>query len=100
MQLIYRGTILNYNPANVNVRQSVQRRESTYELIYRGNTYRVDPTASKPASTKSNEYELIYRGSMYRVNRNEQGEVTAITSTNFSKCRTSVTHPAIQNIAS
>ncbi|MBD3887218.1 DUF4278 domain-containing protein [Phormidium tenue FACHB-886] len=95
MQLIYRGTLFNYNPAHINARRSVQHSESAYELIYRGNTYQVDPAVATTAPAKPIEYQLIYRGSTYRVNRNEQGEV-AIASINSAKHRAETTHPAMQ----
>jgi hypothetical protein len=92
MKLIYRGTTYNYNPANVASRRPFQHTrtsDSAYELIYRGNTYRVEPAAIAKAPVKPVAYELIYRGMTYWVNRNEQGEVTAITSSaNPSKHRT------------
>ncbi|MEG4115083.1 MULTISPECIES: DUF4278 domain-containing protein [unclassified Microcoleus] len=82
MKLIYRGTTYDYNPANVAARhpsQPTPTRDSAYELIYRGNTYRVDPNAITKTPVKPTSYELIYRGITYWVNRNEQSDVPAIT---------------------
>jgi hypothetical protein len=45
-------------------------------------TYKVDPNAKgEKISQQSRMYELSYRGMKYSVNRNEQGEVIAITAT-------------------
>ena len=97
MKLIYRGTTFNYNPANINAHRPVQPTfESAYELIYRGHTYRVEPTAIRETSVKRTEYELIYRGITYQVKRNEQGEVIAMAScANRFKHKKS-TNPAMQ----
>ncbi len=101
MKLIYRGTTYDYNPANVTARRPFQHthtRNSAYELIYRGNTYQVEPTAITQTPVEPVTYELIYRGTILRVNRNEQGEVTAMTSSaNPSKHRTLMTaYPSTQ----
>jgi hypothetical protein len=95
MKLIYRGTTFDYNPANVTTRRPFQHtrtRDSAYELIYRGNTYKVEPTAITQAPVEPVTYELIYRGTIFQVSRNEQGEVTAISSLmnplNYLKFRT------------
>lgn len=100
MQLIYRGTTFDYNPAHINARHPAQRSGSAYELIYRGDTYRVDPTVAAIASAKPMEYELIYRGSTYYINCNKQGEIVAIAPTNSPKHGTETTHPAMQKAAS
>jgi hypothetical protein len=101
MQLIYRGTTYSYTSANVNARRSAQRIcESAYEVIYRGSTYRVDPTVAAPTSVKPSQYELIYRGETYQVTRNKQGEVTAIASFANSSKRNTSTNPAIHNVVS
>jgi hypothetical protein len=99
MQLIYRGTTFNYTPAHINTQRSAQRSGAAYELIYRGNTYQVDPTIATTASKKPMEYKLIYRGSTYQVNRNEQGKVIAVASTNSSNRGTAIAHPATQKNA-
>jgi hypothetical protein len=56
MKLIYRGVTYDYNPTNGAARHSFQpahhTSKSTYELIYRGNTYRVDPNAIAKASVQ------------------------------------------------
>jgi hypothetical protein len=81
MKLIYRGVAYDYNPDKGAARYPFRRihtSRSTYELIYRGNTYRVDPNAIPKASVQPVSYELIYRGVTYLVNRNKQGEVIAI----------------------
>jgi Domain of unknown function (DUF4278) len=90
MELIYRGTTFNYDPAERAARRLVQPTfESPYELIYRGNTYRVDPTVVPETSVEPIVYELNYRGTAYQVHRNEQGRVTAIASfANASNHRT------------
>lgn len=80
MKLIYRGLTYDYDPANSAIRYPFQRTptsQSTYELIYRGHRYRVDPNAIMKTSVQPVTYELIYRGISYRVTRNEQGEVIA-----------------------
>jgi hypothetical protein len=98
MQLIYRGHTYSYNSACATAcrpLQSSRTPQSAYELSYRGSTYRVTPTATKPVVQPS-EYELIYRGNTYQVNRNEQDKVTAVTlSGNLSKHRTWLAHPAM-----
>jgi Domain of unknown function (DUF4278) len=85
MKLIYRGATYNYDPAQAKARRAAQpTRQSAYDLIYRGNAYRFDPSLAKPAAVKPSSYELIYRGNTYQVNRNESGEMTAIScSTNL-----------------
>lgn len=105
MKLIYRATTFDYNPAKVAARRPFQRTrrtdKSAYELMYRGNTYRVDPNVITQAPVKPAAYELIYRGMFFRVNRNEQGEITAITSsTNLSKHKALTTdRPSTQRAA-
>ncbi len=100
MEFIYRGTTYNYNPDKTPGGPFQQVREAgpTYDLNYRGVTYRVDPNAKQSeVPVRSAAYELIYRGMTYWVNRNEQGEVTAITSSaNPSKNQTLTTVPAGQ----
>jgi Domain of unknown function (DUF4278) len=90
MQLFYRGTTFNYDPAERAARRLAQRTfEAPYELMYRGRTYRIDPNVITETSVKPVVYELTYRGTAYQVHRNEQGEVTTIASSaNFSKHRT------------
>lgn len=103
MKLIYRGNTYNYNPNNVTARRPFQHTrtsDSAYELIYRGNTYRVKPAAIAKAPVKPAAYELIYRGVTYWVNRNEQGEVTTITSSaKPSKKASTTTRPSTQQAA-
>jgi Domain of unknown function (DUF4278) len=101
MKLIYRGTIYNYDPTKAKSRSPVQdTNKSTYNLIYRGSTYRFDPTIAKLATVKPNSYELIYRGSTYLVNRNEAGQVTAVTySVSDSRRKPLTNHSMISKIA-
>jgi hypothetical protein len=81
MQLIYRGTTFNYDPAQRAAQRLVQRTSGApYELKYRGCTYRIDPMAIKETSVEPVVYELIYRSMTYQVHRNEQGKITAMTS--------------------
>ncbi|HEY9608856.1 DUF4278 domain-containing protein [Allocoleopsis sp.] len=100
MKLIYRGTTFDYNPANVTARRPfhyTRTHNSAYELIYRGNTYQVEPTAITQAPVEPVTYELIYRGTILQVSRNEQGEVTAISSsTNLSKKASTTARPSTQ----
>jgi hypothetical protein len=78
MKLIYRGTTINYNPANINAHRPVKPTfDSAYELIYRGYTYRVEQTTVRQTPVKPTEYELIYRGITYQVKRNEQAKIGA-----------------------
>jgi Domain of unknown function (DUF4278) len=85
MELIYRGTTFNYDPAERAARRLVQPTfESPYELIYRGNTYQIDPTVIPETSVEPVVYELNYRGTAYQVHRNEQGKVTTIASSAHS----------------
>lgn len=83
MKLIYRGLSFDYNPAKCATRHPCQRPQTSqvpYELIYRGNKYRVDPNAMTAAPIQPVTYKLIYRAITYWVNRNEQGKVTAIST--------------------
>jgi Domain of unknown function (DUF4278) len=81
MQLIYRGTTFNYDPAERAARRLAPRPcEGPYELMYRGTTYRIDPMAIPEPSTEPAVYELRYRGTTYQMHRNEQGKITAIAS--------------------
>ena len=97
MKLIYRGTTINYDPANINAHRPAKPTfESAYELIYRGHTYRVDPTAVRQTPAKPTEYELIYRGITYQVKRNEQGEVISMTSSANGSQHKKSTNPAMR----
>ncbi|HEY9667479.1 MAG TPA: DUF4278 domain-containing protein [Coleofasciculaceae cyanobacterium] len=81
MKLIYRGLTYDYDPAKGATRYPFQRTrtsQSTYELIYRGNRYRVEPNAITKTSVQPVTYELIYRGVTYWLHRKEQGGVIAI----------------------
>lgn len=81
MQLIYRGTTFNYDPAERAARHLAPRPFSApYELMYRGCSYRIDPMAILEPSAKPAVYESTYRGTTYRMHRNEQGKTTAIAS--------------------
>lgn len=81
MQLIYRGTTFNYDPAERAARRPAPRTfEAPYELMYRGCTYRIDPMAIPEPSAEPAVYELRYRGTTYQMHRNEQGKITAIAS--------------------
>jgi Domain of unknown function (DUF4278) len=79
MKLIYRGTTYDYHPINATANRPLQRIfKSPYKLIYRGNTYWVDPTAIAEICVEPMVYELSYRGNTYQVIHNEQGQVIAI----------------------
>jgi len=82
MKLIYRGTTFDYDSSSTPSRpfQTNSRPREAYNLMYRGVTYRVDPNAITKADAKPATYELSYRGVTYKVNRDEQGEVKAISS--------------------
>jgi hypothetical protein len=81
MQLIYRGTIFNYDPAERAARRLAPRAfEAPYKLMYRGCSYRIDPMAIPEPAAKPAVYELNYRGTVYQMHRNEQGKITAIAS--------------------
>jgi Domain of unknown function (DUF4278) len=85
MELIYRGTTFNYDPAERAASRLAQRTDrSPYELTYRGRTYRIDPTVIPETDVEPVVYELNYRGTTYQVNRNEQGKITAISSSAHS----------------
>jgi YD repeat-containing protein len=85
MELIYRGTTFNYDPAERAASLLAQRTsDSPYELTCRGRTYRIDPTVIMETSGKPVVYDLNYRGTTYQVQRNEQGRVTAIASSAHS----------------
>jgi Domain of unknown function (DUF4278) len=90
MELIYRGTTFNYDPAEREASRLAQKTfESPYELNYRGTTYRIEPTVIPEADVEPVVYELNYRGTTYQMHRNEQGKVTAIASfANASNHRT------------
>lgn len=82
MKLIYRGLTYDYNPAKRATRRSFGRThvsQTPYELIYRGNRYRVDPKAIAKPCIQPVTYQLIYRGINYWVHRDKQGKVTVIT---------------------
>ncbi|MBD3887593.1 DUF4278 domain-containing protein [Phormidium tenue FACHB-886] len=88
MKLIYRGTTLNYDPANINAHRLAKPIKSAYDLIYRGHTCRIEPTAIRHIAVKPTEYKLIYRGVIYQVQRNERGDVIAMSSSNRFKQKT------------
>jgi hypothetical protein len=76
IKLIYRGITYNYDPDRVRANSPLPHaRKFARNLIYRGVTYRFDPALAKPDAVKPCSYELIYRGSTYRVHRNDKGEV-------------------------
>jgi Domain of unknown function (DUF4278) len=81
MQLIYRGTTFNYDPAERVARRLAERTfKAPYELMYRGTTYRIDPMAIPETPAEPAVYALNCRGTTYQMHRNEQGESTAINS--------------------
>jgi hypothetical protein len=86
MNLIYRGTTYDYHPA-------CRFPQPGYELMYRGETYRVDRPAAAVTS-KPAVYELIYRGSTYRASRNQDGNVT-LSGAARNRRDTAATSPAI-----
>jgi Domain of unknown function (DUF4278) len=99
MQLIYRGAVYDYDPAQAKADHQPQR-TTPYELIYRGNRYHVDPSNVSVETITPRSYELMYRGNTYQVNRNEFGETTAITCTTpFFQPQTSKTHAAMPKVA-
>lgn len=78
MKLIYRGLSFDYDPAKSAACRPCdhpQTSQTPYELIYRGNKYRIDPNAIVKAHVQPMSYKLIYRAITYSVNRNEQGQV-------------------------
>jgi Domain of unknown function (DUF4278) len=80
MKLIYRGATYYYNSAQAEARRAIQpTHQSTYDLIYRGTSYRFDPNLAKPNSVKPSRYELIYRGTTYQVSRNAAGEIATMS---------------------
>lgn len=79
MQLIYRGNTYDYAPSMSTGRpfQMVRTPGASYDLIYRGVTYRVDPSVKLKEVPKSVEsHKLIYRGLAYYTNSNAQVEAT------------------------
>jgi hypothetical protein len=99
MKLIYRGTTENYDPAQTKINHRPQR-TTPYELSYRGNRYRVDPTTTKPTAIAPRSYELMYRGNSYQVSRDEFGEMTNITcSTKFFQAQTRKPQKAMLKVA-
>jgi hypothetical protein len=78
MKLIYRGLSFDYDPAKSAACRPCdhpQTSQTPYELIYRGNKYRLDPNAIKKVPVQPVTYKLIYRAITYWVNRNEQSQV-------------------------
>lgn len=69
MQLIYRGAIYNYDPAKASIRPPVERK-SPYQLIYRGSTYWVNPSAIAETAAEPVVCNLMYRGCKYQVHHN------------------------------
>ncbi|QLE57047.1 DUF4278 domain-containing protein [Nostoc sp. TCL26-01] len=85
MKLYYRGASYECNPhsvANREVQQPFQpsaRRGTAYNLMYRGVSYHVDPSAPMEDTTQpSVTYKLSFRGINYLVNRNIQGKVSLV----------------------
>ncbi|ARV58244.1 hypothetical protein BZZ01_05995 [Nostocales cyanobacterium HT-58-2] len=86
MKLFYRGISYEYEPAHIVSKktgrpfQPVETSGASYNLIYRGHTYRVNPnTIPTEDSTPSKAYQLIYRGIAYSVNETAQGNVTVVS---------------------
>jgi Domain of unknown function (DUF4278) len=77
MKLIYRGATYDYHSAKP--QRQPTRRSEAYTLMYRGETYRVDPNAIAQPVVPA-QYELIYRGVTYWVKRDEAGKMTMFTS--------------------
>jgi hypothetical protein len=76
IKLIYRGNTYDYDPDRVRANSPLPHaRKFARNLIYRGVAYHFDSALSKPDAVKLCSYELIYRGSTYRVHRHEKGEV-------------------------
>ncbi|MBD2451770.1 DUF4278 domain-containing protein [Nostoc sp. FACHB-152] len=87
MKLHYRGLSYELNSSTVVSRttekpfQPVPSVSSTYNLMYRGVSYRVDPNAkSAEVSLQPATYKLSYRGINYLVNKNAQGEVSLMNN--------------------
>jgi hypothetical protein len=78
MKLIYRGLTFDYDwDAGGHPVQSSPLLQSSYALIYRGNTYWVDPSAIAPASVRPITQQLFYRGMSYVIRRHVPREFTA-----------------------
>jgi hypothetical protein len=78
MKLIYRGVTYDYNPAPSRAHNAGRPSRSTpaqvpYTLIYRGQTYSIDPNARSTEAPMPAEYDLLYRGTAYQVRRDAEG---------------------------
>jgi Domain of unknown function (DUF4278) len=81
MQLIYRGNKYDYAPSMFADRpfQMVRNPGPEYNLIYRGVTYRVDPSVKlNEVSVPVESHKLIYRGAIYFKSSTVQKEITEI----------------------
>jgi Domain of unknown function (DUF4278) len=80
MKLIYRGNTYDHDPAQSLNRpfQQIRGVGPAYTLTCRGVTHQIDPQRPVPsgAQTKPATYELIYRGDVYRIQRPVQVEAT------------------------
>ncbi len=73
MQLIYRGTNYNVDPACP--RTPKAQSQVPYQLTYRGTSYTVDPNARRKAIASNQKgYTLSYRGLSYKVTFTEHGQ--------------------------
>jgi Domain of unknown function (DUF4278) len=81
MQLIYRGNKYDYNPSMFADRpfQMLRNPCSAYDLMYRGVTYRVDPSVKRnEVAVPVESHKLIYRGAIYFKSSTVQKEITTV----------------------
>lgn len=84
MKLYYRGLSYEYNSEEAAKKATqpfapVRPSGSSYNLSYRGLTYRVDPNIEPAKVSTPVAYKLIYRGIAYFVNKTHTGEVSGVS---------------------
>jgi hypothetical protein len=72
MKLVYRGVSYDYTPSGSQFGSTIQNVESrvrpSYQLIYRGTVYAVDPNVEPKKSFFHPIANLMYRGVAYSLN--------------------------------
>jgi hypothetical protein len=77
MRRIYRGTVTDYDATKTRNRpfEQVRGPGPAYHLIYRGESYLIDPqVTTSPEFDSARDYQLIYRGEIYAVHKTAEGK--------------------------
>jgi hypothetical protein len=101
MKLFYRSTSYEYDSDRQRLGNTgrpgrpAHLSRSPYTLIYRGETYQIDPNIPALPQELPQNYELIYRGTVYRVSRDAQGVVGIVDQSASKKQVKTVSIPSV-----